>query len=309
MDATDITLCKILQVNSRTSYRELAEKLGLSINAVHRRIQEMRSIGIIKNFTARPSLLALRAIPIVIFGVSKAGFAQDARAALEADGRAYWLGIGSGNFILVGAYLHGLFEMDEVVSLVKRELKMDELTVGIFTYFTPPTPTHITRRLDMTLYPLDLRIVNALSRDSRRELSDVAEELGISAKTARRRLSRMMNLGLIELTIEFYPDKTNDIVTIFDLKVKGTVDKNSVPNMLMQKYPMKTFFAMTFSNIPDLVLYSSWTNSMKELLDLYIALKKEGIFESVIPNILFTGYIFSTWVDKYAKLAGVQLAT
>lgn len=303
MDITNITLCKLLMFNSRASYRELAEKLGLSINAVHRRIQELKSMGVIQNFKARPSLLALHAITIMIFGVSKASFAQDARAALEADGRVYWFSLGSGNYVFVGAYLRDLSEMDAVVTLAKRELRLDEPTVGIFAYANTTIPFPMPQGQDMTLYPLDLQIINALSRDSRREVSEVAEELGISVKTVRRRLSRMVDLGLIELTIEFYPDKTNDIVTIFSLKVKESVDKNSVPGMLMQKYPVKSFFGITFSNIPSLVLYSSWTNSMKELLDLSISLRAEGIFESVVPNILFTGYIFNTWVDRYAERA------
>jgi DNA-binding Lrp family transcriptional regulator len=301
MDATDITLCKLLMLNSRVSYRELAEKLSLSVNAVHRRIQDLRSMGVIQGFKTRPSLLALNAITILIFGVSKASFPQDARAVLEADGRVYWLSLGSGNYVFVGAYLRNLVEMDAVVTLVKKELRMDEPTVGILAYASPAILPAIPHGQDRTLYPLDLRIINALSKDSRREITMVAEDLGVSAKTVRRRLSRMVDLGLIDLTIEFYPDKTNDIVTIFSLKVKETVDKNRVALMLMQKYSVNSFFGVTFSNIPDLVLFSSWTNSMKELLDIYTSLRAEGIFESVVPNILFTGYIFSTWADRYAE--------
>ena len=56
MDRTDITLCKLLLANSRIPIRELADKLGLSVAAVHGRIQGLRDAGIIKAFTARIGL-------------------------------------------------------------------------------------------------------------------------------------------------------------------------------------------------------------------------------------------------------------
>jgi DNA-binding Lrp family transcriptional regulator len=39
MDKTDMSLIMLLAANSRLSYAKLAEKLGLSVNAVHKRIQ------------------------------------------------------------------------------------------------------------------------------------------------------------------------------------------------------------------------------------------------------------------------------
>jgi DNA-binding Lrp family transcriptional regulator len=50
MDEVDIRLCGLLMVNSRTPYRELAEALGLSLQAVHRRIQVMQEVGVIVGF-------------------------------------------------------------------------------------------------------------------------------------------------------------------------------------------------------------------------------------------------------------------
>jgi hypothetical protein len=43
-----------------------------------------------------------------------------------------------------------------------------------------------------------------------------------------------------------------------------------------------------------------WTNSMKELQKIRENLEKEAAILSIVPNILYTGYIFSTWRDKIA---------
>lgn len=60
MDKIDVILIQLLMQNSRRPYRELAEILHLSINAVHKRIQELIKIGIIRNFTAKIDLSAFQ---------------------------------------------------------------------------------------------------------------------------------------------------------------------------------------------------------------------------------------------------------
>jgi DNA-binding Lrp family transcriptional regulator len=80
MDKTDIALSMLLLGDSRLSHRELSEKLGLSINAVHNRIQELKAAGIIPKFTAKISLFALDAVIATIFGVSEDESLRDVHA-------------------------------------------------------------------------------------------------------------------------------------------------------------------------------------------------------------------------------------
>ena len=68
MDQIDLILSLLLLANSRTPYSELADILGLSVNAVHKRIRSMLADGIIRVFTAKVSLSALGAFPVLIYG-------------------------------------------------------------------------------------------------------------------------------------------------------------------------------------------------------------------------------------------------
>jgi len=70
MDKIDVILCQLLLANSRLSYRELAEKLDLSVTAVHNRIQSLIDIGIVRKFTAGLIIFAQNAIHVFIFGSS-----------------------------------------------------------------------------------------------------------------------------------------------------------------------------------------------------------------------------------------------
>jgi Lrp/AsnC family leucine-responsive transcriptional regulator len=299
MDQTDMRLIMLLSANSRLSYAELAEKLNLSVNAVHKRIQLLIEAGVIRKFTARLSLLATKAFVVYIFGDSQLSSFQGLPERLKAQGSISWLAIGGGKFLYVGAYLREITELDQVVNYLKKEAGMLEPTVGIMAPQTSTSPV-LPKQLDTTLYDLDYQIIRSLKDNSRKPISEVAEELQVSAKTARRRLSRMIKNWLIELSIEWYPDASNDIMTLVELHYKPEADANLLPSIL-KKYSPHTLFYWQFLNIPNVATYTVWTNTMKKLQSIRESLEREEGVVSVVPNILYTGYVFDTWRDQLVE--------
>jgi Lrp/AsnC family leucine-responsive transcriptional regulator len=300
MDKTDMSLIMLLSANSRLSYAELAEKLNLSVNAIHKRIQLLIETGVIRMFTAKVSLLSATATAVFISGTSQLSSFQDLPVKLQAQGSIYWLAEGGGKFLYIGAYLKNLSELVGLIEFLKKEAGLSEPTVGIMAappfQITPnPKPT------DLTLCDLDYKIIASLRDDSRKAVSNVATEVGVSAKTVHRRLMRMTKHNLIELGLEWYPDKSNDIITILDLHLKPEADFGIVPYQILRKYAPNTLFYWCFVNIPNVVTYTVWTNSMNELQSLRENLEKEPGVASIVPNILYTGYMFSTWRDQLVE--------
>ncbi|MCL4518259.1 MAG: winged helix-turn-helix transcriptional regulator [Thaumarchaeota archaeon] len=101
MDEIDIKLCKLLMGNSRLSYDELASRLGLSINAVHKRVRALVDLGIVRAFTAKPSLSSLGAISIWVYGRSSSKQIQDAHQILKKNDSTYWVAHSGGEFLYV----------------------------------------------------------------------------------------------------------------------------------------------------------------------------------------------------------------
>jgi len=296
-----VTLSKLLLTNSRLSYRELADRLDLSVNAVHKRIRTLIEQGIIRAFTAKISNYALEGVPVLIFGMSEAQ-SFEACEKLGKHDSTYWVGVAGGNCLYVGAYLQNIGELEPYVDFLKKEAQMPDPTVGI-EHQGAGSPFSPSFRA-VTLYPLDYRIIYALSNNSRKLISEVAEELGVSAKTVRRRLSRMISEGLIELSIKWYPDASNDIMPIFHLHLKASVDKSKVGPFLLQRYSPHAIIFWSFSNLPNHAICVVWTNTMKKLREILESLQKEPVFESVNPNILYTGFIFDTWRDRIVSEKG-----
>ncbi len=299
MDKVDITLCRLLLSNSRLSYRELADKLNLSVTAVHSRIQSLMNAGVIRHFTAKISLSVLKAVPVVIFGLSKIGLVKGLESRLANHGSIYWLAIGSGNMVYVGAYLKGVNELGSIVQYLKEEAKLLEPTVGIV-----PLPNIVSTEVgssNLVLHDLDYKIIRCLKDNSRKTISEAAYELNVSAKTLHRRLSRMMKLGLIELSMEWYPDRSNDIITVFHINVKPEADKYFIGH-LFEKYPSNMIFYWEFSNILNFYLAFFWASAMKEVHAIREGMENERMIQSVSPNILYTGYIFETWRDRLLEM-------
>ncbi|MFW9823220.1 MAG: Lrp/AsnC family transcriptional regulator [Candidatus Thorarchaeota archaeon] len=53
LDDIDKNIIRILQEDARTSYREIQDRLGISIGTIHNRISKLRDNGIIEGYTLR----------------------------------------------------------------------------------------------------------------------------------------------------------------------------------------------------------------------------------------------------------------
>jgi DNA-binding Lrp family transcriptional regulator len=295
VDKTDVILCQLLLANSRLSYRVLAEKLDLSVTAIHNRIQSLIELGIIRKFTAKPCIYAQNAIHIFIYGNSKTNSIRELSPKLQTHGSIYWLSVGGGNVLYIGAYLKNIAELEPLVRFIKEKAEVPEPTVGIT--FSPIPPFLKNAKTGSMLCELDFKIIRSLKDDSRKATSVIAEEIGVSAKTVSRRLTRMINNYLIELSIEWYPDASNDIISAFHIHLKPDVNPNT-PNVIIQKYYPNTLFYWGFSNIPNEYIFFVWTPTSKELKEIRDKIEQEPTIKSVAPNIIFTGYVLKTWRDE-----------
>lgn len=296
MDKVDVAISMLLLANSRTPYRELANKLDLSSNAVHKRIKNLTDMGVIRKFTAKISLTALNVVVVILHGKSEAESVTDLHKKLGTHGSIWWVTLGGGNYMIIGAFLRNTLEIEPLINYVKKEALISNPNIGILSL----APTNLRFGDEKTLHSLDRQIICTLSNDSRKPISDVAEELGVTAKTVRRRLSSMIRKGLVELSIEWYPDTSNDIITTMQLKLKPDANKTAVANVLKNYYP-NLLLSYQFINVPNELLCFVWTNTMKEFKEIQQRLEKEKTVASVVSNILYTGYIFDTWRDELIR--------
>ena len=108
----------------------------------------------------------------------------------------------------------------------------------------------------------------------------------------------MIEEGIIDLSINFNPEDSNDIFALFRITINTSMDKIEFSKHLNEKYHPNLFYCWTFSNQPNLILCWVWANTMKEMTDLVEDLKKEKI-ESIVFDIMYKVYYFDTWKEKF----------
>ena len=293
VDETDIAIGRSLMLNSRMSYSDLGKTLGLTPQTVHHRVQELMDAGIIMHPGTYISEHYHGNMWVVVYGWSRAPSMDQVASRLETDRRVAVFFVASGNFVYVHGLVKDASDMAGFVSMVQKEAVMHELQVGIL-----PTPPPAPKE---SLSKLDLRIVKALESDARRPISDVAEEVGVTVKTARKRLDRMTEERLIVFSIHWRLDSQPDPITNVHLTIREDVDKEKVAFSLIKKLSAGVVRTMSFSNIPNQLIITLWTRNNKETHRICQELEHEGLFVSVVPNILQAIYYFEEHRTLYLK--------
>jgi len=289
MDFIDLQIAKKLLINCRITYRELADIFDLSVNAVYKRVQNMMNDGLIRAFTAKPSLVALNGIQILICGISKGQNLNTISKDLGEHDSIYFVGNAGGNYLYIDACLRNLSEMHEFTIFTSNTGKLEN-------------PTALVKKLPYRITPesltlLDYKILKFLKEDARKSLTDLADEVGISTKTARKRIKRMIEYNLVDFSINFAPQAEGIIVSQFHLYLKDGIDYNSAFERINKDYVENILYLQQFNNVPNLLMVTALTKSNKETADLYDRFQNEPL-KNLEYHIIYNGFFFETWREK-----------
>jgi DNA-binding Lrp family transcriptional regulator len=255
---------------------------------------------IITGTVARLSFKATREMWVVIYGISKAQSLQEVADKLRTNERVIIFQIASGNIVYVHAGVRDANELANLVSFVQKEAALTDVTVGMVP--TPPSNDEVA------LSALDVRIITALRYDARRSVAELAEELGTTAKTVRRRMDRMEKEDLVSYSIHWRPDTLGDVITQIHLGLKEGAEREKVALLLVKKYQHGIIRLYNFSNLPGQIIITYWTRNAREMQDVCTELEKEEYFTSVVPNVLRMVHYYDEHTDSRLKEIGKKAA-
>ncbi len=291
MDEIDFFLLKKLFGNSRLTYRELAEMTDLSVSATYKRINNLIEDGIIEAFIARPSIIALKSLWVIIFGISKAKFMDVVSKELGQHESIFFIGIAGAKSLYIHALLRDISELQELSIYVSKTAQISKPFVGIVNvpYVTTPEP----------LTTIDYEILKTLNRDARKPISDIADDVGLSAKTVKKRLDRMIENNLVSFTIQWKLWHSS-YITFFSIILNEGMDIISTIQNINQKYSKNIFSCLSYSNIPNIITLQTWAKTAHESQIIQKELQTEG-FKDITTFIALSGEYFDCWIDQLLR--------
>ena len=298
MDEIDITISMMLMANSRMPYSDIADMLQMSVNSIHKRVKSLVEIGALQNFQAKLSFFLFpNMVNVLIFGRSPIKNKRSLINKLGKNECIYNVTQASGDILFIHAYLESINELDSLVSFIRKSAEIREPFIGLDKGIPP---SNIKIPSNISISKLDYLIIYSLKNNSRKTISDLSKEINASTKTIRRHLNRLIEKNLVRFTVDWYPDKTPQMISMILLKSKPDVDFDDslFISDLRNKYNQKIVFHWGFSNFPNSLFICVRTETMKEIQDI-----KESLylmeFESVDVHILIEGKMYSTWLDTY----------
>jgi len=294
MDELDFGISRFLLGNSRTPLSEMARELDTTVQTIHRRVRSMEEEGIIENYVAKLSPRILGSTQVLIFGWSRTPSYREVAKRLGEHDATNMMMVASGNFLYIDGMLRNSMELDGFVSFIREKAEMPSPTVGLTMPFLP-----MKRLADVpAMSSTDDSILRLLLNDARKPTSEIAEELGISAKTVRRRMSRMVEEDLVRFGMLWHPDRSTETIAQVHLDLREDMDPQNVMFSLVKLIGPRLLFSFAFSNMPRLVIPMVWSNSNREMNDSVRKLEDEGVFTSVVQHHVIDAFYYSDWREE-----------
>jgi Lrp/AsnC family leucine-responsive transcriptional regulator len=308
MDDTDRKLLILMGANPRIHVRELAKKLGISRQAVDRRMQALTKTGVIKGMIAGISIPYLDAVPVTVFGRSAAASIEKTLDRLGESEFTRRVVVAGGNFLYVVGFLRNISELGSYVEFVKRAGEMPEPTVGINCLDDGLSPDYSVdgvgkrKQSYRELSPLDLKIIASLKDDARRPVTDIADMVGVSAKTVRRHLEGMMSEGSLDMGMPADLILGGDMLLVTHVNLRDCADKVEVGRRLLSQSPFQDQYIRTFSNLPGLLVWVFWSGKMAEIRKVIREVGEDEDVLAVMLNFAYLERICPTWRDKLPEV-------
>lgn len=280
MDETDVAICRQLIYNSRMSYSELADAVGISVQSAHRRVQDLVEGGVIHGFKAAFSLLAHRGIWVLVDGRSEAASLYKVLDRLEPVPGMDMVMVGCEKHLYISGVVLDPTKVNKFVSRVSEIAELDRPEVGMV--FIPL----LKGQEDPAIYPMDVRIIEALKDNARKPVTELARELGVAPRTVTRHIDRLMREQLVHFSIDFHAESSSDLFSALHLRVKKGQDREKVGVAIVKRLAAREVITYYFGDKPDQMIVVFWSPSIREIDEIVADLERSEVFEDVSPNLI-----------------------
>ena len=305
MDEVDIRLLKALERRPRASYHELGKSLGISAPSVQKRVVELERSGRVQKFVAYLHPDAFGFYMAIVQGHCKGVLTKRAVGTIGEHGTVRSLAYCAMNQVIAITMRRNTTDLAELMSVMSEVCGIEDLQsflLGDSFFLGESVKTRFTsknvKQASPELKRTDYQIILALRQNARKSLSDIAKEVGISSKTVRRRLNRMIESNVIEFMVLKTPRSDQDIYFHINITLTSRSRKEVFFERLRKDFHQELDRVAFFDNPPKTVFVDGLVMTIEELQNIVDRLAVLPEVEMVTPNIVLKEYFFDTNLDK-----------
>jgi DNA-binding Lrp family transcriptional regulator len=302
MDEIDRRLMLLMCEDPRMPVKELAKRLKVSRQTVNSRMQTLAKLGVFKNIRAAISIHFLGLVPVYVWGGTTATSIERMLDRFEGTELVDAVIVLGGNNLLVVGAPRKESEFESYVEFVKRTAEMMEPVVGIPCYGDGCNPPSYDkgkqRRSYKDLSPVDLKIIASLDDNVRKPITEVADSVGVSARTAKRHLERMKRENVLTYDMPWDIPSGEDMFTLMYMNLRGGADKAKISKRLRSRYPTRVTVVRSFSNLPDFLMVLLKSSNMRETREILRDVGRDEDILAVTPNLIYFEREYWSWDQK-----------
>ncbi len=308
MDLTDIKLIKLLERKPRASCSELAAFLDISAPSVQRRIADLEDSKRIVGYTAYLSPRITSASIVIVHGQAKRPLTPQMLGALANHGSVRRIAQGTMNHYYLIIVKKNANDLDGVVTIFQDICEVDDpkvLFVG--GHFTIDKALEANRSpmedpsKPPKLKKVDYQIILSLHENARKPITAISNELGISARTVRRRLERMERESIIEYDVLSLPRSAQDLILIFNISLKSRAQRDTFLEKLRSKNDILLDEVVVSDNSPRTFFVDGTAQTTAQLNDLLKQLSGMPEVDSVMADVVTDIIFLETNVDRMLR--------
>ena len=250
VDSIDKQILDILAVDCRTPYREIAKSLEMSTTAIKDRVDNLVSGGVISEFIVRFSP-AMIDCEVLLFWLKTDG-QEDRTQFISEIGKNRGLiqisPLYGGDYFGAVEYTSTL-EMATIIEAIKSNPHVNHTEIH----------TVLTRRGKKTnLSNLQLRVLKALVKDARMQITDIAGESGLTVRIVRKTLREIKESEAIAFTLRWRLNVGERLTVLLKLKWDPKkISRDEVIDFMNKNHPDRWWEIIPSASEP--ILFAAMT--------------------------------------------------
>ncbi|MFW9878596.1 MAG: winged helix-turn-helix transcriptional regulator [Candidatus Thorarchaeota archaeon] len=292
MDDKDLDILKLLLFDGRMSYESIAKKVKETPYLVKKRIKNLVELGVIQKFVTNLNFLLFQKSVCYTLADIKEGI--DQQELIERIGK---LDVVTGGAISLQnkmQIIHTYSDDHEFKKNLEKLMEFQEIqNIENFILLIPQDLDFKNTRLIKT----DWKIINSIKDDCRKNDVEIANELGISSKTVKRRLSYLRENNIILFMIDLDTSAADFLSYLLIVKFQRIASESLSKVMKIVK---NYFYVWRIAN-QEAFIFTVFINKLREIDEHVKEIENIPYIKEVISYVPTKMFYFESWIDKLIK--------